>query len=174
MKTECRLIRLLLGTCVFLQVAFFVLAWSDLLPHGLFMQMSPREMDLAQLRALSPAQRLAGAALGLPALLMLCYGMWRLALALAGVERGALFRLDTIGHLRAFAGATLGSTLMGIAETPLRSLALHYGFALPGIRLSIGVTTDQLLLILVCALFYLVIRMLHEGRRLAEENEAFV
>ena len=174
MKTECRVIRLLLGVCVFLQLAFFVLAWGDVLPHDLFMQMSARDMTVEQMHALPLAQRIAGAALGLPALLALCYGMWRLARALGNVEREALFELDTIGHLRAFAGATLGATLLAIVEVPLRSLVMHFGFARVGDKFSIGVTSDQVLLILVCALFYLVIRMMHEGRRLAEENQGFI
>lgn len=174
MKTELRVIRLLLAVCVFLQLAFFVLAWGDLLPHDLFMQMSAREMTVAEMRALAWPQRVAGAALGLPALLALCYGMWRLAQAVAQVERRALFDMATIGHLRAFAGATLAATLLAILEVPLRTLALHFGFHQPGVKLSIGVSSDQVLLILVCALFYLVTRILHEGRRLAEENEGFV
>lgn len=174
MKIEVRVIRLLLIVCVCLQLAFFVLAWADLLPHDLFMQMSARDMTVAQMRALSWAQRLAGAALGLPPLLALCYGMWRLAQAVANVERRALFDIATIGHLRAFAGATLAATLLAIVEVPLRTLVMHFGFHLPGVKLSIGVSSDQVLLILVCALFYLVTRMLHEGRRLAEENEGFV
>jgi hypothetical protein len=174
MKTELRVIRLLLVVCVFLQLAFFVLAWGDLLPHDLFMQMSPREMRVEDVRALTLGQRLLAASLGLPALLALCYGMWRLARALGNVERSALFDVDTIGHLRVFAGATLASTLLGIVELPLRTLLLHFGFARPGVKLSIGVSSDQVLLILVCALFYLVIRIMHEGRRLAEENEGFV
>lgn len=174
MKTECRVIRLLLAVCVFLQVVFFVLAWADLLPHALFMQMSARAMSVEQMRALTVAQRVAGAALAMPALLALCYGMWRLAQGVANVERRALFDLATIGHLRAFAGATLAATLLAIVEVPLRALALRVGFGQHGVPLSIGVSSDQVLLILVCALFYLVIRILHEGRRLAEENEGFV
>lgn len=174
MKTECRVLRLLLYVCVFLQVAFFVLAWGDLLPHDVFMQMSAREMSVADMRALSLAQRLAGAALALPALLALCYGMWRLAGALGNVERRAMFDLATIGHLRVFAGATLAATLLAIVEVPLRTLVMRFGFSQPGVKFSIGVSSDQVLLILVCALFYLVIRIMHEGRRLAEENEGFV
>ncbi len=174
MKTECRIIRLLLVICVLLQLAFFVLAWGDVLPHDLFMQMSARELSVEQMHAMPLAQRLAGAALGLPALLALCYGMWRLARALGNVERQALFALDTIGHLRAFAGATLGATVLAIVEVPLRALVLHFGFTRNDVKLSIGVTSDQVLLILVCALFYLVIRMMHAARRLAEENEGFV
>lgn len=174
MKNLSGVLRLLLAICAFLQVAFFVLAWSDLLPHDLFMQLSARNMSVADMRALTPAQRMGAAALALPGVLVLCYGLWRLTRVLRNVEQKAIFAPDTIGHLRAFAGATLAATLLAIVEVPLRSLLLHFGFALPGIKFSIGVSSDQVLLILVCALFYVVIRIMQEGRRLAEENEGFV
>lgn len=174
MKIECRVIRLLLSACVLLQVAFFALAWSDLLPPDVFMQLSAPGMSFEDMHALSPGQRAGGALLGLPALLALCYGMWRLAAALRNVERRAVFDLDTIAHLRAFAGATLAATLLAIVEVPLRALLFRFGFSSAGNTISIGVSADQVMLILVCALFYLVIRIMHEGRRLAEENEGFV
>jgi hypothetical protein len=174
MKTECRIIRLLLLVCVFLQVAFFALAWGDLLPHGLFMQLSAPGMSFEAMHALSAGQRVGGALLGLPILATLCYGMWRLASALHNVERRAVFDLDTIGHLRVFAGATLAATILGIVEVPLRALLFRLAFAQGGNKMSIGISADQVMLILLCALFYLIIRIMHEGRRLAEENEGFV
>ena len=174
MKTEARLLRGLLLACLLLQVSFFVLAWSALLPASLFMQMSVRDLSHAALRALTPGQSVAGAALGLPALLAMAYGLWRLNGALNNIARRAIFNLDTIGHVRAFACAMLASTGLAILEVPARSAVFHYVFALPGEKLRIGVSGDQVLLILVCGLFYLITRMMHEGRRLAEENEGFV
>ncbi|PHV04651.1 hypothetical protein CSQ96_24470 [Janthinobacterium sp. BJB412] len=35
-------------------------------------------------------------------------------------------------------------------------------------------SSDQMMLVLVCALFYLVAGLMREGRRLADENEGFV
>ena len=174
MKMNCRAIRTLLTLCAMLQVGFFVLAWSTLLPPDFFMQMSAREMTLESMRALSAPQRAAGAAVALPALLALCYGLWRLARALGQVERGALFALATIGHLRAFAAATLASTIFAILEIPARALVFRFSLGAPVDKIGIGVSADQLLLMLVCAMFTLVIHLLHEGRRLAEENEGFV
>ncbi len=174
MKTECRIIRLLLLVCVFLQIAFFTLAWGDVLPHALFMQLSAPGMSVQAMHGLSPGQRAGGALLGLPVLLVLCYAMWRLACALRNVERRAVFDLGTIAHLRVFAGATLAATMLAIVEVPLRALLFRFAFGQQGNKMSIGVSADQLMLILVCALFYLVIRIMHEGRRLAEENESFV
>ena len=171
MKTELRILRVLLAVCACLQLAFFVLGWSGMLPPASFVQISP-----AGIRGvpMSGAQQLAGALAGLPALLTLLYGLWRLLLALRNVERKALFSVDTIAHVRAFAGAALASTLLAILEVPLRTLVFRLVLGLPEHKLSIGVSNDQLLLILVCALFYLVTRLMHEARRLAEENEGFI
>ncbi len=174
MKTEIRVIRVLLAACAVLQLVFFVLGWSGVLPLGFFMQISPDGMSAAAARALAPAHRLAGVLAGLPVLLTLGYGLWRLLRALANIERRALFDLDTIAHVRAFAGAALASTCLAIVEAPVRTLAFRLIGNAPENRVSIGVTSTELLLILVCALFYLIIRLMHEGRRLAEDNEGFV
>ncbi len=174
MKTELRILRVLLAACAVLQLTFFALGWSGVLTADSFVQISPSGLSYAAARALGGPQRLAGAATCLPVLLTLLYGLWRLQCALRNVERRAMFSLDTIAHVRAFAGAALASTLLAIVEVPLRTLVYRFVLGLPEHKLSIGVTNDQLLLILVCALFYLIIRLMHEGRRLAEENEGFV
>ena len=177
MKIELRIIRMLLAACALLQLGFFVLGWSGLLAADSWLQISPSGMSDATAHALSAQQRAAGAIVGLPVLLALGYGLWRLQCALVAIERKAMFGLDTIGHVRAFAGAALASTFLAIVELPLRALVFR-GLpgvpGLPGRTMSVGVTNDQLLLILVCALFYLVIRLMHAARRLAEENEGFV
>jgi hypothetical protein len=174
MNLQCTLIRALLALCVSVQVAFFVLSWSGALPADGVVQISAKGLSTAQMRALDLPQRAAGIALGLPALLALCYGMARLARLLANVGRGATFDRATIGHLRAFAGATLLSTLLSVAEPPLRAAVLRFGFGAPAPTFSVGVSSEELLLVLVCALFFLITNLMHEGRRLAEENEGFV
>jgi hypothetical protein len=174
MNLHCHLIRALLAVCIFLQLSFFVLTWSGALPPGGVVEMSAKGISAQDLRALALPQRVAGIALALPALLALCYGMSQLARLLVNVRRGATFDRATIGHLRAFAGATLLSTLMSIVEPALRTAIFRFGFDAPSRRYSIGVSSEELLLVLVCALFYLITNLMHEGRRLAEENEGFV
>ena len=174
MNIQCNLIRALLALCVSIQLAFFVLSWSGSLPADGIVQISAKGMSAAQMRALDLPQRAAGIALGLPALLALCYGMSRLARLLGNVGRGATFDRATIAHLRAFAGATLLSTLLAILEPPLRTVVLRFGFGLSIPKFSIGVSSEELLLVLVCTLFSLITNLMHEGRRLAEENEGFV
>ena len=34
--------------------------------------------------------------------------------------------------------------------------------------------SEQMMLMLLCGLFYLITRLMQEGRRLAEENESFI
>ncbi len=174
MKTQLRILRVLLALCALLQLAFFALGWGGVLTPDAVVQISPSGMSHAAAHALDGQARVVGAMVGLPVLLALLYGLWRLQCALRNIARNAMFGLDTIGHVRAFAGAALASTLLAIVESPLRTLAWRVLSGVPGNKLSIGVTNDQLLLIVVCALFYLVIRLMHEARRLAEENEGFV
>jgi hypothetical protein len=174
MNFRCNLIRVLLAVCVIVQLAFFVLSWSSWLGPDGVVQISAKGMSVGAMRALDLPQRLAGMALGLPPLLALCYGMTRLSRLLVNVQRGASFDRATISHLRAFAGATLLSTLLSIVEPPLRAVVWRFGFGASGARYSVGFSSAELLLVLVCALFYLITNLMHEGRRLAEENEGFV
>ena len=174
MNIESRVIYVLLLACALLQLLFFVLGWSGVLGAGSFIQISPSGMSEAAAQAMTTPQRMAGALTGLPALAAILYGLWRLRCALRNIEHKAMFSLATIGHVRTFAGAALLSTGLAIVEQPLRALVFRFALGFDQQRVAIGVTNDQLLLIVVCALFYLIIRLMHEGRRLAEENEGFV
>lgn len=174
MNTYIRAVRALLWSCLCLQLAFYLLAWSSALPAGFFVQMSAKGIEAEAMRMLPPGPRLAGALIELPALLALGYGLWQLERLLLGCRDGAMFALATIGHLRAFAGATLVATLLSIVAVPLRTLAYRAGFGMSDARFALGVSSEELMLMLVCALFYLVTHMMHEGRRLSEENEGFV
>lgn len=169
------LIRLFLWLCMAVQAVFFVLAWTTFAPAigSMQIEMTAEGLATAAKLALSPGQRAAGAALSSVPLLVMGYGLWRLDRLLLNFRRQDLFTVQSIGHLRAFAGATLASTLLTIAELPVRTLV--FWFMAGGARqVSVGVRSEQVMLLLVCGLFYLVTRLMQEGRRLAEENEAFV
>lgn len=169
------LIRALLWLCVAVQAAFFVLAWTTYVPSigSMTIDMTAIGMPFGARLALSPAARLLGAALALPTTLVLVYGLWRLDRLLLNFHRSDLFSAQSIGHLRAFAGATLLSTMLSIAEAPVRTLALRLAGE-GGRHFAVGVNSEQLMLILVCGMFYLITRLMQEGRRLREENEGFV
>ena len=131
-------------------------------------------MSIATARALGTGQRVLGMLAGLPALAALLYGMWRLQRMLIGMRQATPFATGTIAHLRSFAGCVLVATLWSIIEPALRALLYRYALGLPVHGLSMGIDSSEVMLILVCALFYLITGVLHQGRRLAEENEAFV
>lgn len=171
---RCRTLQFLLVLCAAIQVGYFLLGWCSLLPAGGNMQLSPSGMSFAAARALSPPQRLLGAGIGLTALLPMLYGLWRLNRMLVNVRRNAMFAASTIGHLRAFAGAMLASTLLSILEPPLRTLAYRYALGGHARGISVSASSSEVMLILLCGLFYLITSVMQEGRRLAEENEAFV
>ncbi|MFZ6744794.1 DUF2975 domain-containing protein [Undibacterium sp. JH2W] len=180
LKNQPRLVRSLLFICALVQVLYFVLAWTGLTPHlGTWhMQVSARGMGWEEAQQLSAAQWSAGIALGLPALLCILFGLMKLnrllqALQLPDAQK-TMFSLGNIACLHSFAGALALSTLFGIIEVPVRHLIFTL---LPGVythRLSVSVNAEELMLLLVCLVFYLVTGMLHEGRRLAEENEGFI
>jgi len=169
------LIRALLWLCVAVQAAFFVLAWTTYAPNigSMTIDMTAIGMPFGAKLALTPTQRAIGAALALPITLVLFYGLWRLDRLLLNFRRQDLFTAQSIGHLRAFAGATLLSTLLSIAELPVRTLALRMT-GNGSQHFAIGVNSEQLMLILVCGMFYLITRLMREGRRLHEENEGFI
>ncbi|MYM90417.1 DUF2975 domain-containing protein [Rugamonas sp. FT82W] len=170
------LIRALLWLCVAAQAAFFVLAWTAYTPSigSMTIDMTAIGMPFGARLALTPSARLLGAALALPTTLVLVYGLWRLDRLLLNFHRRELFSAQSIGHLRAFAGATLLSTALSIAEPPVRTLALRLAGDGGGQHFAVGVNSEQLMLILVCGMFYLITRLMQEGRRLREENEGFV
>ena len=175
-KTQCRLIRALLWLCFAIQVAFFILAWSSALPGvgSFWMRITPNGLSFAELSQMALNQRVLGIALGLPSLLALSFGLWRLDRMLINFQKNAMFAVNTIGHLRAFAGATALAIIVDIVVLPIRSILFNLMLEGKIGRMAMGISSEQLLLLLVCGLFYLITNMMHESRRLAEENEGFV
>lgn len=170
-----RFIRSLLWLFLCIQTIFFVLAWTTFEPAvgAVVVKMTATGVDSAAKLAMTPGQRALCALIALPALLTLGYGLWRLDRLLLNFRRQDLFTSQSIGHLRMFAGATLLSTILSIIEPPARALAL-WGGRKGHLEFTVGVNSEQLMLMLVCALFYLITRLMQEGRRLAEENESFI
>lgn len=176
----CRLLRLLLLPCAVLQVLYFVLAWSDLTPQfgPVVMHFSARGMEGHPLQDLSVQQWLAGALLSLPAVCAMLYGLWRLDRLLAAMIRTAtprtIFSFDNISRLQGFAGGLALSGLLGIVELPVRGLLFSILPGSRGQKISFSVNSEEFILLLVCLVFYLLAGMMHEGRKLAEENEGFI
>ncbi|MBY0572458.1 MAG: DUF2975 domain-containing protein [Undibacterium sp.] len=174
--TQCQSIRVLLCIVFLFQCLFFVLAWSNipLDVAGLHMYLTPSGLSFAQMGDLMPSQRLIGTLLGLPNIVAMAYGFWHLYALLISVQHRAIFSMKNIVALRSFAGAGFLATLATILELPLRHLCFKIFTKVDDRQVSFSITSEQLMLILVSCLFYLVINIMHEGRRLAEENEGFI
>ncbi|MBI3230815.1 MAG: DUF2975 domain-containing protein [Burkholderiales bacterium] len=160
-----------------LQVGFFVLAWVAATPFQLgpwAMQIVPDGMTLDARQMMPTSQRLLGIAVGLPPIVLLIFGMLKLEQTLRQFQRGAIFAKRTIAYLRAFAGATFLSVIFANVEKPLRAMVFNLASNSKAYSITFDITSNEILLILVCGLFYLIAWIMHEGRRLAEENEGFI
>lgn len=176
MTQKPRAVRILIWLFLAGQIVFFALAWSPTSPSvaGVSMQMAPGGMDFDEARGLAGLTRLWGLGLAMPSLLAMVYGLWRLDRLLRVRGDTAMFSLRSIGHLRAFAGATALSTLLSIVEVPARGLVFRHLLAIPQTHIKVGVSSAEILLLLVCVMFYLVTNLMHEARRIAQENASFV
>lgn len=173
----CNIIRWLLLAFLSVQIVFFLLAWIFPMPlelGPLRIQLHPDGMTLGMVRELSIAQKVTGIVLGLPGLAALTFGLVWLGQTLSHFQHGRIFAVDTIARLRASAGAIFLAILLFAVEKPMREIAFNLlgnGKTYP---VSIDLSSSELLLILVCSLFYLIAGVMHEGRRLSEENEGFI
>lgn len=164
-------------TFLIVQIGFFALAWIIPMPlkiGPMLMEVAPDGISADAVRALSPLTKMLGVAIGLPGLALLTYAVQRLGRTLRQFQRGAIFDASTISHLRGFAGATLFSAILFNIEAPLRAIAFNLVTDSRSHVVAFDVTSNELMLILVCGLFYLIAGVMHEGRRLAEENEGFI
>ncbi|GAB2863545.1 hypothetical protein GCM10027277_35270 [Pseudoduganella ginsengisoli] len=169
--------RFFLLVFVLLQSVYFGFAWFY--PHpvpmpGFHMTFSPDGLTMEAAFSLSPAQRWSGAAVSLPTLALLMYASWRLDGLLRAFQARDLFSAAAIAHVRAFAGGAFGALLMAIAEQPLRGLLWRHVLGIHGAAVQMGVSSEALVMMVACGLFYLFGSVLQEGRRLAEENEGFI
>jgi len=172
-----RLARLLCILLALLQLGYFLLSWvaveaSQLGPVAV--SFAPRGMAFGDVARLAPALRWSGLACALPALLTLGYALWRLDRMLDACARGQMFARRTVGHMKAFAGGVLATLVLTIVEPALRALVWKLGFGDRGRAVNVGISSEELTLVLVCALFFLLAAMMHAARRIAEDNEGFV
>ena len=172
-----RLVRLLCVLLALLQLGYFLLAWvfvesSRVGPVAV--SFWPRGLPVGAVAGLTPALRWSGLACALPTVLLLGYALWRLDLMLRACARGQMFARRTVGHLKAFAAGLLATLVLTITEPALRALVWKFGFGDSGRSVNVGVSSEELILMLICALFFLLASMMHEARRIAEDNEGFV
>jgi hypothetical protein len=161
---------------IVLRVALHAVLWSlpELEAFGFDLMFSVPGLDANQLHALSGGQRVVAASIALPYLALLAYAIARLLGLLRAFERGEFFTIAAVRHLRAFAGALLLARVLAIPTIYVRSyvVARLLGDGEP--RGVWSFLPDDIAVVLVCAVFWLVARMMEEGRRLADENREFV
>jgi hypothetical protein len=123
---------------------------------------------------LSLGDRLLIGAISLPYLAALVWAFYQLDRMLRGFERGEFFERETVGHLRAFSGYLLLAKLLSLLAMHARVGALVHLLGQERIHTMVNLSSDDMAVLLMCALFFLIARMMEEGRRLAEENREFI
>ena len=172
----CRLIRYGAVAFIVLRVALHVALWAmpELEPLGLSMPFSVPGLDWDQLHSLSGGTRFIAALIAVPYLAMLAYAVLCLLAMLRAFERAAFFDITTVQRLRGFAGALLIARVLVVPTIYARSYVVA---RLSGEADAHGILTfvpDDLAVLLICGVFYLIARIMEEGRRLADENRGFV
>lgn len=124
--------------------------------------------------ALAGGDRFLLGAVSLPYLACLVWAFRHLFLMLRGFERGDFFERATVGHLRAFSGLLLLAKALSMVAVHVRVMmyAPYTGIGHP--KFIVNVSSDELALLLMCALIFLIAHLMEEGDRLAEENRSFL
>ena len=157
-------------------IYLFVWLWPDIRAHThpVMVKLQLGGVSTDTLAQLSLGQRLIAGALSLPYLAVLTWAFYRLDRMLRCFERGEFFDRTTVGHLRAFSGLLLLAKLLSLLVMHVRvatvAQMLEHHRSLTSVNLSI----DDMAVLLMCALFFLIARMMEEARRLAEENKEFI
>jgi hypothetical protein len=171
------IVRMLSACLGLLQFAYFLCSWvaPESTQFGpVAVSFYPRGLEAGAVAGLAPGLRWAGIVCALPALLLLGYALLRLDRMLKACAKGQMFALCTVGHMKAFAASLLGALTLTVIEPALRAIVWRQGFGGPVRAVNLGVSSEELMLVLICALFFVVASMMHEARRIAEDNEGFV
>jgi hypothetical protein len=123
--------------------------------------------------AFTGAERFTIGAVFLPYLAVLAWAFFHLDRMLAAFQRGEFFARATVAHLRSFAGLLLLAKGLSLAANHVR-VAMYAPLGAPGTKFAFNVSSDELALILMCALIFLIAHLMEESDRLAEENRSFL
>jgi len=156
---------LYLGTWAFPDLALWNTHWGAMMRIG--------GLPVNAGVALAPGDRFVLGAVCVPYLVCLVWAFRHLELMLRGFLRAEFFESATVRHLRAFAGFLLLAKALSLAAAHAR-VALSVTSGQSHGRFVFNVSSDELALIRLCALIFLVAHMMDEGRHLAEENRSFL
>lgn len=174
----CLLIRLGGAFFVVGVLAIYVITWCwpviHLAGHPLMVKLHLAGLPATALSELSAGDRLLIGAISLPYLAAFIWAFTRLDRMLRGFARGEFFESETVGHLRAFSGYLLLAKLLSLIAMHARVAVLVHLLGHERVRAVVNLSSDDMAVLLMCALFFLIARMMEEGRRLAEENREFI
>lgn len=161
------LIWLALGVLVGLHVAMWISGSPELLAEVLG--------GAVRVEVRAEAARLTGLLVTLPATLLMAYGLYRLARMLGCFERGQIFSLESVGHLRAFGMATVLSSVASLLESPVLAVLLGSGHTDdPSHRLEMVVKSADLWTLMIGVLMFVIGDLMVEAQRIAAENAEII
>ena len=174
----CRWLRLAARIFIAGVWAIYLVAWclplflQSNVPH--FPHIHLAGLPAGAVGQLAIGDRMLLSSISLPYLATLSYAMWRLDRMLTAFARGEFFERETVGHLRMFAGALFIAKVLALLAMHARVHVYSLLIGREHSHGSINLSSDDLAVLLMCALFFLVARLMEEGRRLTEENREFV
>ena len=169
-------------------LAFVCLALAIALPaltlYGLCT--TPSEIWLERLGIKSPSvtgqpgfpialwQSGLAALIGMLPVCAMAYGLLRARPCFLGFVRGDTFSLGTVQHLRGFAVGMFAAAVAGLLSPVLISVLLTFG-APPGQRaLSLGIGSNEVLMLLFAGIVWQIARVMTQAVELADEHAQIV
>ena len=114
------------------------------------------------------------ALIGMLPVCAMAYGLLRARLCFLGFMRGETFSVGTVRHLRGFALGMFAAAVAGLLSPALVSVLLTLG-APPGKRaLSLGIGSDDLLMLLFAGIVWQIARVMTQAVELADEHAQIV
>lgn len=173
----CSALRWILLLFLFVQIAGSIASWFIPVPISLgfiTIHFGIEGEPSYPIQDLGLTLQLIGMSLSLCGPILLVYGVHHLRHTLKQIQAGAIFHEISIRNLRIFARATFCSIFFFKLEAPLRALIFNAFVSDKKFHHNFEFTSNELILMLVCGLFYLIVGLMREGQRLDLENQEFI
>lgn len=176
MKNLKIMIRLAIASYLLLNLFFYLTTWMHLEFQLAFftMRMSLPGLSFEQIGALSNSALALAALLNFTGLAISFWAMKQLWAMLSTLTPETSFSRDNIELWKRFSAGILAATAFSILELPLRGLLFSLFKFNAGIKIEVGVSTEQLMLLLFCLLSYLVAQLFQQAHRREQENKEFI
>lgn len=104
----------------------------------------------------------------------MAYGLFHARLCFLGFVRGETFSLGTVRHLRGFATGMFAAAVAGLVSSALISLILTLGAPHGKRALSLGIGSNDLLMLLFAGIVWQIARVMTQAVELADEHAQIV